>query len=212
MTAMALPVQRLAAVAVLGAAFTAARTLRARSDGTYLAGDYEIAQGAAWAGMYLLINLKLSYVWDFGPGGDSPRDWFYWTTYAATWLIPAAGLYQAIRDRDRPLLTVNMVLALVTLATNKAYLGKAHQSWDPMLLGVLLMGVAIAVRRWLLAGEHQQRGGFTPVRILDADRDLIRVVANVSAGFHTHATPASPPAETGFGGGRSGGGGASGSI
>jgi hypothetical protein len=209
---VSLPVQRIAAVAVLAVAWAIARVLRRGNHGTYLEGDYEIAQAAAWAGMYLMLNLKLSDPLMLGLRSALSTDWFYWTTYAAIWLIPAAGLYAAVRDRDRSLLTVNIILALITLATNKTYLGLEHQSWDPILLGVLLMGAAIGVRRWLLAGENQQRSGFTPVRIMDFDRDLIRVVANVSAGFHTHATPPPHSPDPGFGGGRAGGGGASGSY
>ena len=50
-------------------------------------------------------------------------------------LLPAIGLFVAIREKNRPLLDVNIVLVLATLATNKPYLGTARQTWDPILLG-----------------------------------------------------------------------------
>jgi hypothetical protein len=201
-------ITRIAAASGLAGAFLAFRTLKRRHEGSFIADEYAIAQATAWAGVYLVINLQIQ------PWRDTNANagWFYWATYAAVWLLPAAGLQLAIREKDRSLIAVNLLMALGTLATNKAYLGSEHQSWDPMLLGVLLMAAAIGVRRWLLAGPDGQRNGYTPLRILDADRELIRVAANLSAGFRpaTGAAPVQPDPR--FGGGRSGGGGASGAF
>jgi len=41
-----------------------------------------------------------------------PREPFYWFTYAMIWILPAAGVWLSIRDRDRPLLDTSLVLAL----------------------------------------------------------------------------------------------------
>lgn len=207
------PARRLAASAVLSVAAAAARTQRRRFAGTYREIDFEIAQAAAWAGAYVVMNLQLSEPILSGLRTTASGGEFYWFTFAAIWLLPAAGLTLAVRERTRPLLDVSIALALVTLATNKPYLGLAHRSWDPMALGVLLGGIAIGIRRWLASGHNGERDGFTPARIVVADRELLQTVANVSAGFQQH--PAPPPAErpaSGFGGGRSGGGGASGSY
>jgi uncharacterized membrane protein YgcG len=105
------------------------------------------------------------------------------------------------------------VMALATLTTNKPYLGWPRQTWDPMLLGVLLMAGAIAMRRWLSSGPNRQRASFTADRQLERDRDLLRTIANVSAGFQPRGTeaPVDRPSSN-FGGGRSGGGGASGGF
>lgn len=205
--------QRLTAAIGLAIAFAVARTKRRRARDDYRAAEHAIQEAAAWAGVYLALNLRLSDVAMFGVVRGAPNAWFYWASYALTWLLPAAGLTIAIRDRTRPLLTISLAMALATLATNKTYLGVAHQSWDPMLLGVLLMGTALGVRRWLAAGPGGERAGFTPWRILDADREVLRTVANISAGFHPQSAAATAPREEpGFGGGRSGGGGASGSF
>ena len=89
----------------------------------------------------------------------------------------------------------------------KSYLGWPRHPWDPMLLGLLLAGVALVVRRWLAAGPNGERGGFTPVRVLAKDADAIRLVGIASAGIHQPAVAPAAPDAGGFGGGRSGGGG-----
>jgi len=205
-------VQRVLSVGILLISFAAARALRRQHEGTYLGDEYELAEAAAWIGAYLLLNLVVT-----DPGfffGRAPtHDWFYWATYLATWLMPIAGLTLAIRNKERTFLTTNLALAIVTIATNKTYLGLTHHSWDPMLLGVLMMGTAIGVRRWLSSGLNGERSGFTPQRILVTDRELLQTVANVSAAFRTHPAPAPAPGQPPeFGGGRSGGGGATGGF
>ena len=86
-------------------------------------------------------------------------------------VIPAVGLLLAIRGKDRPLLTVSLVLAFATLATNKSYLGLRRESWDPILFGALLVVTATAARRWVAHGVVGQRAGFTAEKILERDRD-----------------------------------------
>ena len=66
--------------------------------------------------MYLLTNLKASQ-WLSSPDEVAL---FYWATYAAIWILPAVGLFLAIRDRHRWMLDVNIVMAIVTLMSNKA--------------------------------------------------------------------------------------------
>src|SRR5262249_45906952 len=130
--------------------------------------------------------------------------------YVGTWLVPAGGLGMAIRDKQRPLLAAALAATLATLYTNKLYLEWPRQTWDPILLGVLLIGVATALRRWLASGPDGQRYGFTAARILEGDRDALATIATASAAWprqplHAQAgaeQPASP-----LGGGRSGGGG-----
>ena len=78
------------------------------------------------------------------------------------------GLFIAIRDRHRWLLDVNIVLALVTMMSNKAYLGAAQKPWDPILFGVLLDHDRDRIAP--LAGKRRQRvaprvRGASPARI-----------------------------------------------
>jgi hypothetical protein len=195
------------AAAVAFAAVAIAGTARSRGDDVR-DNDYAVLQAAGIAGIYVFLNLRLFDV--MGPAAASHvATWFYWTTYACTWLIPVSALRLAIRQKDRPVLTVSLVLALATLATNKPYLGLSRESWDPILFGVLLVVVATTVRRWLARGPGAQRGGFTAEKILERDRDWLRTLATASVAW-PHDVGAARPAESPppqFEGGRSGGAG-----
>ena len=200
--------KRLVIAGAFAAIFVLARAAYLRHGDDFPGDDYALLQAAALAGMYLFMNVRLFDV--IGPVGARPVvAWFYWTTYVVTWLIPAAGLLLAIRGKDRPLLTVSLVLAFATLATNKPYLGLPRESWDPILFGALLVVTATVVRRWLARGPGGQRGGFTAEKILERDRDWLRTVATASVAWPHDIGAARPvePAPSQFEGGRSGGGG-----
>jgi hypothetical protein len=103
---------------------------------------------------------------------------------------------------------------LVTIGTNKPYLGLPRQPWDPILFGILLMGSAILLRRWLSKGENGQRYGFTATRLLAGEQRILSVVATASAALHQPgiSAPAESSSKLDPGGGRSGGAGSSGSF
>ena len=112
-------------------------------------------------------------------------------------------------------MAVGTVVAILTLVTNKPYLGWPRHTWDPMLLGILLTGVAIFVRRWLAGGPGGIRHGFTAARLSGKDQHWINVGATVVAPLAAHSITPDPQASTPdfhFGGGQSGGGGASGDF
>jgi hypothetical protein len=199
--------QHAIATGLAAAIFVLARSQRLRHDDEYPGDDYALLQAAGCAVLYLTVNLHLWF---------TPRDIstpFYWFTYATIWAVPLGGLYLAIRDMDRPLLAVSLVLLLATALTNKPYLGWTRHEWDPMLLGVFLMGTAILVRRWLAAGANGQRAGFTAARILSRQAGAVTLVGTASTVLHPDA-PSFARADTDVvgHGGRSGGGGASGSF
>lgn len=206
--------QRIAAAAVFAAAFTVARRHH-RAHGDDYPGDASaVLEAVAWLGGYLVLNIQLTMPLTADRTFVPEARWFYWASYAVVWTMPVVGLWLGIRDKHRALIAVNLVLAVLTLATNKSYLGWRRYSWDPMLLGALLMGAALVIRRWLDSGPRKQRFGFTAESVLDADRDLVTVLGNVSAALHPQAAHRAPPSDHSdrFGGGRSGGGGASGSF
>jgi hypothetical protein len=101
------------------------------------------------------------------------------------------------------------IAAIATFVTNKPYLGWERHTWDPMLLGVFLIGVALWVRRWLAAGEGEVRKGFTARRLSGKDKRWLSV-GSVAVGLAAPNVIPSEPHEHGpeFGGGASGGGGA----
>jgi hypothetical protein len=163
--------------------------------------EYGDLRAAAWAGLYVVLNLQLTL--------DEPAVGraFYWFTYALTWALPAVGFWIAIRDKDGALLGVNLIVAIITLLTHKAYLHRPRHPWDPMIFGVLLVAIALGLRRWLAAGPGGARHGFTPQRLLEQDRAALSVLGAVSLGVQPVGAP-TPAAPDAFGGGRSGGGGA----
>ena len=200
--------ERSIAAAVFLLVFFVARSGRLSCGDDFPGDDYGVIQAAAVAGAYLALNLQL---FDTAPAGA-----FYWVTYAIIWIIPIVGLRTALRERDRPLQDVSLGMALVTLVTNKPYLGLVRKPWDPILFGIFLVAVAVMIRRWLSKAPGGQRYGFTHLRIFHPDRRAVDVVGTASAALQpdmpasTSAVPTTTEPE--FGGGRSGGAGASGSF
>jgi hypothetical protein len=200
--------RHLLGAAVCAVAMRAARRIGRAHPFDVRGDEARTLQAVAFFGAYLLLNLPVLGALGGGMLRELVPRWFYWATYAATWVVPSVGLALGIRDRDRWLMDAAGAAGLVTLLTNKAYLGWPPETWDPMLLGILLAGAALGVRRWLDRGALGQRGPFTAERLLDTGSDAMRVAGFVSLGVQP--TPAVSPAPTpqGFDGGRSGGGGA----
>jgi hypothetical protein len=203
------PIARSLSAAVLLLIFLAVRTLRHASEEEYLQDEFRLIESAAWLGLYLVVNLQLSF--DLSQS-SYPRP-FFLATYGAIWILPVAGLVMGTRGRERLMIWANLVAALLTLATNKSYLGWERHTWDPILLGVLLTGTAVGLRRWLSAGPSGERAGFTPRRILSSEKASLSMVSTVAGAVqpgpgHQGAAPAPDKFEPG--GGSSGGGGASG--
>jgi hypothetical protein len=120
-------------------------------------------------------------------------------------------LTRGLRLKDRWVIGVGLIVAVLTLVTNKLYLGWPKHTWDPMLLGALLIGVALFVRRWLADGPGEVRRGFTARRLSGKDKTWMTVgttaLGLVSPNLVTpDPQPASPQVQ--FGGGDSGGAGA----
>lgn len=200
-------VRRLLVLLLMLTVFFVARERRDDHAPDYPADHYGIIQAVAWAAMYVVVNFKISE-WISIPDGYQT---IYWITYGLIWLLPFAGLWMAIRDRHRALLDVNIVLLIVTMMSNKPYLGVAQQPWDPVLFGLMLIAIAVGVRRWLASGGAGSRGGFVAERILESERDRIALAGSATV-FVPGAPAAAPEEPSQFGGGRSGGAGASGNF
>jgi hypothetical protein len=210
---------RLTSAGLLLVVFIIVRSVRRNVDDEFPGNEYRVMEAAAWLGVYAFLNLHLD-VFDVAPTNvfrnASISRPFYWFTYAAIWVLPAVGLYLGLREKHRHLLDTNLVLALVTLATNKPYLGATRQPWDPILFGLLLIATAVTARRWLAKGQNGLRSGYTADRILASDQRAMSVVGTASAAVHMTGpvqNSGTAPQDT-FKpeGGRSGGAGASGSF
>ncbi len=187
------------------------RSKRFRYRDDYTGDEWAWLQAAAFAAIYVALNVHLP--WDSYRG--QAKGLFYWSTYAGIWILPFAGLALGVREKDRALLDVGLGLALATLITNKAYLGWPRHTWDPIVLGVALVAIAVVVRRWLASGPGGARNGVTPKRLLEKDRKLLSVAGTASSVIAPRpgtAPPGSVSPEPAFRGGRSGGGGGGGSF
>jgi len=201
--------QRVLAAATIASVLLVARSKRLKYRDDYPGDEYGLLQAAALAGVYVVLNVQLIDWYKVGQP-------FYGFTYALTWALPLAGLALGIREKDRVLIDVSLVLTLVSVLTNRLYLGSPPHAWDPCVLGVVLMAMAFAIRRWLSNGPGGERHGFTAARLLEKDRAVLSAVGTASGFVRPGATEGAPsrvePAPSNFDGGRSGGGGASGSF
>lgn len=191
--------------------------VRRRYRLTYLDAVYSIAEALLWLGIYLAINLQLSSMnlfgrwWSGSPlTTEFPRP-FYWATWVLIWCLPPLVLARGLRRKDRFVIAVGAIAAVLTLVTNKPYLGWERHTWDPMLLGALLIGVALLTRRWLAAGPGEIRHGFTGQRLSGKDKRWMNAgtaaLGLVSPNMIT-PSPKTCSSDVHFGGGDSGGGGA----
>ena len=203
----------------IGLAGVAAVRSRHRFD--YLEEAYSLVEAFLWLGIYLTINLQLSSL-------NLPAQWwggtraasefgrpFYWGTWVLIWCLPPIVLARGVRQKDRFVIAVGAIIAILTLVSNKPYLGWPRHTWDPMLLGILLTSVALFVRGWLARGPGGIRYGFTAARLLGKDKHWINVGATVVAPLAPHSITPDPQVNSPdfrFGGGQSGGGGAGGDF
>ncbi len=195
--------------------------VRSRHHFDCVENDYSLAEALLWLGIYLAVNLQLSPLnlraqWWGGGARAAPEfaKWFYWTTWVLIWVLPPVVLARGVRQKDRFVIAVGAIAAVLTLVSNKPYLGWPRHTWDPMLLGVLLTGVALFIRRWLSRGPGGIRGGFTAARLSGKDKQWMNASSAVLGLITPQSTPSpqTTSADVRFGGGASGGGGAGGDF
>jgi membrane protein YdbS with pleckstrin-like domain len=191
--------------------------IRSRHRFDYLEDAYSLSEALLWLGLYLTFNLKISALslpsqwWSNARTASEFAAPFYWTTWVLIWCLPPLILARGVRQKDRFILAVGAITAILTFITNKPYLGWQRHTWDPMLLGIVLTGIALFLRRWLARGPGGVRHGFTAARLSGKDKHAMSVGSAV-LGLVTPQSITPPPQPTNpdfkFGGGGSGGGGA----
>jgi hypothetical protein len=209
--------QHLIVAAFYAAGLMTMAAVRSRYRFTYLNEGYSIVEALLWLGLYLAINLQLSPVNLFGKWWGGARTAvefsrpFYWATWVLIWCLPPAVLARGLRRKDRLVIAVGAIAATLTLVTNKPYLGWQRHTWDPMLLGASLIGVALFIRRWLAGAPGGIRHGFTAQRLSGKDKYWINAGSAAFGLVSPHPITSSPQTsspDVRFGGGDSGGGGA----
>jgi hypothetical protein len=210
--------QHLIVAAFYAAGLIAVAAVRSRHRFAYLNDGYSMVEALLWLGIYLVTNLQLSSVDLLGHWWSGPRTTtefsrtFYWATWVLIWCLPPAVLARGLRRKDRFVIAVGAIVAILTLVTNKPYLGWQRHIWDPMLLGALMIGVALFLRRWLAGGPGGIRHGFTARRLSGKDKRWMNAGSAAFGLASAHAITLSPQTATHdarFGGGDFGGGGAS---
>jgi len=213
--------QHLIVAVFYAAGLVGVASVRPRHRFDYIEEAYSLVEAFLWLGIYLAMNLKLSsldlpgHSWSgtrLAPEFAKP---FYWATWVLIWCLPPIVLVRGIRQKDRFVVAVGAIIAILTFVSNKPYLGWQRHTWDPMLMGILLTGVAVFTRRWLARGPGGIRHGFTAARLSGKDQRWINVGSTVFGTLSPHATVPSPQTNSPdfrFGGGHSGGGGASGEF
>jgi hypothetical protein len=195
--------------------------IRSRHRFDYLEDAYSLSEAFLWLGVYLIFNLKISALsspshwWSHArPASEFPAS-FYWTTWVLIWCLPPLILTRGVRQKDRFIIAVGAMTTVLTLVTNKPYLGWQRHTWDPILLGIALTGVSLFLRRWLALGQDGVRHGFTAARLSGKDKHAMSVGSAV-LGLITPQSITPTPQPTNpdfrFGGGGSGGGGATGDF
>ena len=183
--------------------------------------DRMFVRAALFMWTYLVLNLRLNEIANVPglPGRPSlyngeaiATGFFYWTTFALIWALPAAGMFWGVKRRQRPILAASAVMALITVMTYKPYLNWQRHSWDAALLGAAMMALAAWLTLWLDSGPESRRAGFTARPAIMARDEGLGAAALLAAAAAGTAAQAPATEKPGFegGGGSSGGGGASG--
>lgn len=211
------PVQRCCICVLYAAGLVCIAAIRSRHRFDYLEQGYSLAEAFLWLGIYPVLNLKLSDTsapflwWSNTHSTTAFAAPFYWTTWVLLWCLPPLILARGVRLKDRFVIAAGMITTVLTLVTNKPYLGWQRHTWDPMLLGIVLVAVAVLLRRWLAQGSDGVRHGFTAARMSGKHKQAFGVASSAFGLLSPQSiTPApqqqSPEFGSGFGGGSDGGG------
>jgi len=197
-------------------------------DRAALAPPHRNAAGGVFAvaavALYLAANrCSVDFQWiealrAHGSSSGSAPEVLRLLSTAATALLPAAFVAWGLRARRTLILDLGLVSAAASLVTLRFYVHLAPVWLLLVLAGAALILGSLWLNRWLRTGSGGERGGFTAAPLFSGRRESLQAAA-VVAGFtgpaaHAPATagPASPGGDLSTGGGRFGGGGASGEF
>jgi hypothetical protein len=175
------------------------------------------ALGVALIGLYAAFNLR-SY--DMGwlehflryrsPAPFWPMPGLAPVAIAGTVLVPIVYLVLGLRSRRSVFLLTGVATAAASLVTLRYYVHFAPLWGVLAVSGLLLIAVALALRRYLDSGPDHERGGFTAEPLFE-DPDRLRLLEAGAAvlSLSPAARPAHDEPKFTGGGGSFGGGGSS---
>lgn len=142
---------------------------------------------------------------DLQAGQDIPGGWFFWIL---TVTLPLLYIYAGIRKKDRILICVGLLLIAGIVYTIRYYHSVAPLEVAMTLGGLVMIGVAYALIRYLKTPRH----GFTAASSDERHAmEAVQIESLIIAQTMSHAA-APQPDQLEFGGGSGGGGGASGDF
>ena len=72
------------------------------------------------------------------------------------------------------MLDANIVMAIVTMMTNKPYLGGEQKPWDPIVFGVLMIAIALGLQAMARRAARTDRGAASSrARLLASERERL---------------------------------------
>jgi hypothetical protein len=150
---------------------------------------------------------------EFSTPGRPPSSLLRTLSMLATGLLPTGFLIAGWRRREPLLLYSGLLLIGASIATIRLYRPVMPLSMALIVIGLVCLGLALGVRRWLRSGDKGERDGFTADPLFDhANRtDAIRSVMAMASFTPSAQTIPTRNAFEG-GGGNFGGGGATGNF
>jgi hypothetical protein len=159
----------------------------------YLGGNYFVVRE---------LSIEMFHL-DLLPGQDIAGGWFFWIL---TVLVPLVYISAGIRRKDRILIGTGLLLIAVMVYTIRYYHSVAPLEVAMTLGGMVMIGIAYALIRYLKTPRH----GFTADSAGERHAmEALQIESLVIAQTMSHAATPQPD-QYQFGGGSGGGGGASG--
>lgn len=157
------------------------------------------------AGNYFVVRETSIHLLDLDlfPGQPLPAGWLFWTTTA---LIPVIYILLGVKKKDAILLRTGLLLSAASAFTLRHYYSIMPLEAVMTLIGLLLIGLAYALIRYLKTPKQ----GFT-YHQLDRTQLFEQLQAESLVITETFTPPPTPAPGFKFGGGSGGGAGADGS-
>jgi hypothetical protein len=207
---------------ILAAALAAPLLLRASESRRFPPAhrrSFQVGLVAALCAFYLASHLGswdhrwLEWLADFRDDQSAPRPWLRPLSILATATLPALVLGFAVVTRRAWLIDLGIVLGVVSLVTLRFYVHLAPLWVVLTVSGLAALAGALLLRRYLVSGAQAERAGFTAEPLFeDPARRHAAEMVGAMVTFSPAARDVRDDSVLEPGGGRFGGGGATGDF